>query len=101
MTVGQTNIAHVLQDGNCDDPDCELHHPEVIETESERNTACAWYLAGAFAMELKIRSEYRNQDDYTSKERYEKWKVFLNACSRAGRSILDTMNKEGVPLNGA
>lgn len=45
-TVGQNNLKHVLA-GDCNDPDCEIHNPAVIEDESERLTACAWFLAGA------------------------------------------------------
>jgi hypothetical protein len=46
--AGENNYNHVLN-GNCTDPDCELHRPAVIEDENDRLTACAWFLAGAFA----------------------------------------------------
>lgn len=48
MTVGQRNLNHVLH-GFCNDPDCELHHPEVIEDDEQSLTARAWFLAGAIA----------------------------------------------------
>lgn len=33
----------------CSDPDCEIHHPSVIEDDRERRMALAWYTAGALA----------------------------------------------------
>lgn len=42
--VPQANLVHASQ--SCDDPDCEIHHPEVIEDEAERYTAMAYYEAG-------------------------------------------------------
>ena len=50
MSVGGANLDHVLTTEVCVDPDCELHYPEVIETDSERLTALAWFFAGAQAM---------------------------------------------------
>jgi len=46
------NLQHVLDDANrvCMDPDCELHNPEVIESDAERYTAKAFFLAGVNAM---------------------------------------------------
>lgn len=38
-----TLIEHALTD--CTDPDCEIHCPWVIETDSERRVALAWYAA--------------------------------------------------------
>lgn len=35
----------------CSDPDCEIHHPEVIEGHGERLTALAWFNAGLLARE--------------------------------------------------
>jgi hypothetical protein len=48
VTQGPNNLNHVLDSMQrpCTDPDCELHHPEVIEEESERLTATAWFIAG-------------------------------------------------------
>jgi len=41
-------IQHVQQhEGDCGDPDCELHSPWVIEDAKERAAAIAWYIAGA------------------------------------------------------
>jgi hypothetical protein len=40
---GVRNLLHASRP--CSDPDCEIHHPDVIET-TERLTALAWYEAG-------------------------------------------------------
>lgn len=48
MGTGLQNLNHVLQLPECHDPDCELHHPDVIEEEDERLTATAWQLVGAW-----------------------------------------------------
>lgn len=46
--VAKNLIAHVREhDGDCGDPDCELHSPWVIEDSNERMAAIAWYIAGA------------------------------------------------------
>ena len=42
------NLRHAPED--CTDPDCELHNPEVIETEAERLTMTAFFYAGALAL---------------------------------------------------
>lgn len=48
-TKGPDNMGHVMQHGlDCGDPDCELHHPSVIEDEPQRLTAMAWQLVGAY-----------------------------------------------------
>lgn len=41
---GLRNLAHAGT--ACSDPDCEIHHPEVIEGHAERATALAWFNAG-------------------------------------------------------
>jgi hypothetical protein len=41
---GIRNLAHAGT--ACSDPDCEIHHPEVIESQAERATALAWFNAG-------------------------------------------------------
>lgn len=46
MSAGVANLRHVLEN-TCTDPDCELHHPEMIEDKNERLTALAWFTAGA------------------------------------------------------
>lgn len=40
--------AHLIEHAatDCDDPDCEVHCPWMIENEGERDTAVAWYIAG-------------------------------------------------------
>lgn len=48
-TASQNNLEHALEN-SCTDPDCEIHHPEVIETSEERWTAKAWFYAGACAL---------------------------------------------------
>ena len=51
MSAGERNLRHALGDFNgdtcCEDPECELHQPQVIEDENQRLTALAWFLAGA------------------------------------------------------
>lgn len=42
--AGFENIAHAFT--NCRDPDCEIHHPEVIEDVATALSAMAWYEAG-------------------------------------------------------
>lgn len=42
--MGFKNIAHAFT--ACRDPDCEIHHPEVIEDVAAALTAMAWYEAG-------------------------------------------------------
>jgi hypothetical protein len=45
---GMRNLEHAREGlGLCNDPDCEIHNPEVIEPTNERLTALAWFLAGA------------------------------------------------------
>lgn len=45
-----TLLEHVLED-NCQDPDCEIHHPEVgLEERVVGATELAYYLAGALWM---------------------------------------------------
>jgi hypothetical protein len=41
---GIRNLAHAGT--ACADPDCEIHHPEVIEDQGDRATALAWFHAG-------------------------------------------------------
>ena len=48
FTTGEMNLKHAL-DNLCEDPDCEIHNPEVIEDEAESLTARAWFYAGAMA----------------------------------------------------
>lgn len=51
-------LAHVLD--VCDDPDCEIHHIEVgLAEETVTNDQLAFFIAGAQAMELAIRREFR------------------------------------------
>lgn len=67
MTVGQRNLEHVLEfETSCTDPDCELHRPEVIESDEERYTAKAWFLAGAKAMMRSIDDAYEERGSYDS-----------------------------------
>ena len=51
MNFPEQNFTHaVLND--CEDPDCEIHCPWVIEDPVERWTAMAWFLAGAHNTDL-------------------------------------------------
>lgn len=44
FATGIRNLSHA---GTvCSDPDCEIHHPEVIEGHGERLSALAWFNAG-------------------------------------------------------
>lgn len=61
MAAGKKNLIHALADV-CEDPDCEIHAPTVIEDEDQRLTALAWYYAGATAMHSLIRP-YVTPDD--------------------------------------
>lgn len=48
--VAKNLIDHAREhDGDCGDPDCELHSPWVIEDENERMAAIAWWICGAKA----------------------------------------------------
>lgn len=49
------NLIHASSD--CSDPDCEIHHPEVIEDEGSRLTAMAWYEAGRRSEEARAESQ--------------------------------------------
>ena len=55
-TVSWNNLEHAILN-NCQDPDCEIHQPEAIEEEPERQTAKAWFLAGALAFQLIYETE--------------------------------------------
>ena len=46
--VAKRNLNHALS-GKCNDPDCEIHMPSVIEDRAQRLTALAWFIAGAMA----------------------------------------------------
>ena len=61
MSVGINNLAHAVEN-DCEDPDCEIHSPEVIETERERLTAMAWFYAGAMAFREAMEEQYRRHD---------------------------------------
>lgn len=73
-------LAHVLD--VCDDPDCEIHRIEVgLAEETVSNADLAFFIAGAQAMEVAIRHEYRalgGRDRAT----------LIQACLFAGRQIL-------------
>jgi hypothetical protein len=71
-------LAHVLD--VCDDPDCEIHQIEVGLAEGTvSNADLAFFIAGAQAMELAVRREYRAVGgDRTA---------IRDACLLAGRPI--------------
>ena len=43
--VGLNNLIHATMP--CEDPDCEIHCPWVIEDDASCLTAIAWFVAGA------------------------------------------------------
>jgi hypothetical protein len=45
MNVPEANITHALYH-DCQDPDCEIHNPDVIEDEPSRLTSLAFFHAG-------------------------------------------------------
>jgi hypothetical protein len=64
MAAGTTNLLHTLSEIPCEDPDCELHHPEVgREEEVVSLTDLAFFLAGAQTLANLLRN--RNMDDET------------------------------------
>ncbi len=72
-------LAHVLD--VCDDPDCEVHCIEVgLTEETVTNDQLAFFIAGAQAMELAIRREYRALGGVPQER-------LLDACLFAGRPI--------------
>lgn len=76
-------LAHVLD--VCDDPDCEIHQIEVgLAEDTVRDSDLAFYIAGAYAMELAIRREFARLPgglDVNARRR------LTTACLHAGREI--------------
>lgn len=56
--VAKENLLHAY--ASCTDPDCELHHPEVIETYDERATAKAWFTIGMFELQERVEQSLRD-----------------------------------------
>jgi hypothetical protein len=49
--IGNINLLHVLYQGTCTDPDCELHNPEVgYAEEVVTKTDMAFFYAGAVTL---------------------------------------------------
>jgi len=65
MDVGRQNLNHALDNG-CEDLDCEIHNPDVIETDAERLTAQAWFYAGGMAFMEKMDEQYSRFGAYNS-----------------------------------
>jgi len=62
--VGIELLRHVLAD-DCEDADCEIHHLEVGLQENTVTAAnLAFYLAGAFEMEKRLRRHFYHLDGY-------------------------------------
>jgi hypothetical protein len=86
--AGNENLRHVIE-ADCEDPDCEIHHPEVgLEEGTIDETHLAYYLAGAFAMELGIRQSFYRSEPHGSDAR----EAFIQACLHAGRPIFALAN---------
>lgn len=87
------NLTHVMYQGRCEDPDCEIHNPEVgLEEEVIDLTDVAFYYAGA--QELRDMFLFGNvdcPDDADDEER-------LDACLKVLR--LRFANATGVKGNG-
>jgi hypothetical protein len=48
MDAGPENVKHAIRN-DCEDPDCEIHHPEVgLAEETVTQTNLAFYIAGAY-----------------------------------------------------
>ena len=62
--VGRQNLLHAY--AACEDPDCEIHHPEVIEEYASRATAKAWWAAGMHEFQEAIYQRLRDNDDRTN-----------------------------------
>ena len=58
---GRKNLLHAYS--ACDDPDCEIHNPEVIEDHNERRTAKAWYVVAMYEMQECIQAALRCDAD--------------------------------------
>jgi len=57
LNVGTHNLRHALT-WSCNDPDCEIHNPEVIEDDANRLTHQAFFLAGATTLiDILLRDE--------------------------------------------
>lgn len=48
MSAEHSLIPHAR--ASCEDPDCEVHNPEMVEDDDARDTAKAYYIAGAYEM---------------------------------------------------
>lgn len=76
-------LLHVVAE-LCDDPDCEVHHPEVGRDEGTvSDVNLAFFIAGAHAMEVAMRREFRRSTEEDPIKR------IIAASLEAGRPILD------------
>lgn len=76
-------LAHVMEP--CDDPDCEIHNIAVGLSEGTvTQVELAFFIAGAQAMEVRVRREFRRLED----EELEPIPRLIAACRAAGFSIL-------------
>jgi hypothetical protein len=81
ISVHKQNLEHALDNG-CEDPDCEIHHPEVIEEEPERDTAKAWFYAGAMAYMELLDERFSKSGKYNS--------------TTISEAIIDLRGKHGI-----
>lgn len=64
MAAGRENLLHAYS--SCSDPDCEIHHPEVIEDYDSRATAKAWYSVAMWEFIEGVQGMLRDAHDRTN-----------------------------------
>lgn len=70
MAVHENNLRHALA-GNCEDPDCEIHRPDVgIQEGTVTLTHLAFFVAGATMAADQIRNEVGETIDELIKENF-------------------------------
>lgn len=63
ITSGVENLKHALEN-NCDDPDCEIHNPDVgIQEGTVSLTNLAFFVAGAASMKEQLLNEVEDAFD--------------------------------------
>ena len=80
-------LRHVLAD-ECEDPDCEIHHVEVgLREDTVTPANLAFYLAGAFEMEKRLRRHFHRL--FRGLEGYENARErIITASLYAGRPMM-------------
>lgn len=70
MAADENNLRHALEN-NCDDPDCEIHNPDVgIREGTVSFTNLAFYIAGACNMQAMLLNEVENSFEENLKENF-------------------------------